>query len=391
MVGLAATCKALEGLPDDRAADLPGLIAAILRDAGRDRPGLLVSTAETKCVAATEQRCIRWRDDKGPARGPSHLWSAGLLLAGVGPGRAVRQAEVTAAKRMIERIEQRFDLYPGAAGRRRRLWISEMLGWLVHERGIEPHVPVFDKSQRTDGTFSRADFTYDHQGDVYVCPGGKILTCKGTVVNDHQLLYRASTYDCDVCRLKQRCCPKERRLGSPTAEALQRHIEGILFDTRCLGGKPQLLQRLDPDADLVRGLTDRIRCRDRAIDQRAETTDRRSANQRTAERANAGAQQFRLAAEPLEPARGALARALDALQALLAALADRDQLGLDLAAALDRETDGVGVGASGHSSGISRLARASRRRTAGHLRGHAAASGMRLIDDQLSAGSDGDN
>jgi hypothetical protein len=70
-------------------------------------------------------------------------------------------------------------------------------------------VPVFDKSQRTDGTFSREDFTYDHQGDVYVCPGGKILTCKGTVLNDNQLLYRASKYDCDVCRLKPRCCPKE--------------------------------------------------------------------------------------------------------------------------------------------------------------------------------------
>jgi Transposase DDE domain len=36
-----------------------------------------------------------------------------------------------------------------------------------------------------------------------------MLICKGTVVNDNQLLYRASKYDCDVCRLKPRCCPKE--------------------------------------------------------------------------------------------------------------------------------------------------------------------------------------
>ena len=48
-----------------------------------------------------------------------------------------------------------------------------MLDWLVNERGIEPHVPVFDKSRRTDDTFSRDDFTYDHDGDVYFCPGGK--------------------------------------------------------------------------------------------------------------------------------------------------------------------------------------------------------------------------
>jgi len=60
-----------------------------------------------------------------------------------------------------------------------------------------------------DGTFSRGDFTYYHKGDVYFCPGGKMLTCKGTIVNDNQLMYRASKYDCDACALKPRCCPKE--------------------------------------------------------------------------------------------------------------------------------------------------------------------------------------
>jgi transposase len=122
---------------------------------------------------------------------------------------AIRQAEVTAAKRMIERTIDRFDLYPARLAGDSAYGSAEMLHWLVHERGIEPYVPVFDKSKRTDGTFSREDFTYDHQGDVYVCPAGKMLICKGTVVNDNQLLYRASKYDCDVCRLKPRCCPKE--------------------------------------------------------------------------------------------------------------------------------------------------------------------------------------
>ena len=45
---------------------------------------------------------------------------------------------------------------------------AEMLGWLVHEGGIEPHIPVFDKSERRDGTFERADFTYDHEANAYV-------------------------------------------------------------------------------------------------------------------------------------------------------------------------------------------------------------------------------
>ena len=56
-----------------------------------------------------------------------------------------------------------------------------MLGWLVHEHGIEPHVTVFDKSARKDGTFSREDFTYDPAGDIYFCPGGKTLTTTGTL------------------------------------------------------------------------------------------------------------------------------------------------------------------------------------------------------------------
>jgi hypothetical protein len=114
----------------------------------------------------------------------------------------------------------------------------------------------------------------------------------------------------------------------------------------------------------VRRLADRIRRRDRAVDQRAEATDRRSVKERSAKGPNPGAQQLRLAAEPLQPTGGALARALDALQALLAALADRNQLGFDLTAALDRQSDGIGVGASGHDLG-SLDDCASRKRTAG--------------------------
>jgi hypothetical protein len=33
-----------------------------------------------------------------------------------------------------------------------------MLNWLVEEKGIAPHIPVFDKSKQDDGTFSRGDF-----------------------------------------------------------------------------------------------------------------------------------------------------------------------------------------------------------------------------------------
>jgi transposase len=130
------------------------------------------------------------------------------IIVDVEPTTAIRQAEVTAAKRMIERTMDRFDLYPARLAADSGYGSAEMLNWLVYEHGIEPHVPVFDKSARTDGTFSREDFTYDHEGDVYFCPGGRMLTCKGTLVNDGAtLMYRASKYDCDTCSLKPRCCP----------------------------------------------------------------------------------------------------------------------------------------------------------------------------------------
>jgi transposase len=123
---------------------------------------------------------------------------------------AIRQAEVLAAKRMIERSISRFDLCPAKIMGDSAYGSAEMLGWLVYEHGIEPHVTVFDKSARKDGTFSRDDFTYDHERNAYFCPGGIMLTTTGTLVNDGTtMLYRASKNDCTGCALKPGCCPKE--------------------------------------------------------------------------------------------------------------------------------------------------------------------------------------
>ena len=121
---------------------------------------------------------------------------------------AIRQAELAAAKTMIERANDRFDLQPERLVGDTAYGSAEMLDWLVHGRGIAPHVPVFDKSQRVDGTFSRDSFTYDAERDVYVCPGGKELTTTGTRVNDDAtVFYRASKADCSTCALKPRCSP----------------------------------------------------------------------------------------------------------------------------------------------------------------------------------------
>jgi transposase len=121
---------------------------------------------------------------------------------------AVRQAEVAAAKTMIARARDHFDLHPARLAADTGYGSAEMLDWLSNEQGIEPHVPVFDKSKRTDGTFGRDDFIYDQERDIYLCPGGKHLTTSGTLVNDGAtLFYRAAQADCSACPLKSRCSP----------------------------------------------------------------------------------------------------------------------------------------------------------------------------------------
>jgi transposase len=149
---------------------------------------------------------------------------------------AIRQAEVLAAKRMIERTTESLALYPRRLLGDSAYGSAEMLGWLVSERSIEPHVTVFDKSTRNDGSFSREDFRYDAERDVYLCPGGKKLTTTGTRVNDDTtLLYRAGKADCQACTLKNHCCPNTSARKVPrsihegardTARAIAKSFEG---------------------------------------------------------------------------------------------------------------------------------------------------------------------
>jgi hypothetical protein len=106
---------------------------------------------------------------------------------------------------MIKRAQQRFDLKSDHLAGDVAYGTGKMLGWLI-ERGIEPHIPVWDKSRRTDDTFSRADFNYDKDRDLYICPANKILKTTGNIGSDNTLRYFASKHDCNGCSLKAKCC-----------------------------------------------------------------------------------------------------------------------------------------------------------------------------------------
>src|SRR5246127_3697935 len=163
------------GLPPEAAARAVEEYLAVLDDAAFGA----ASEVTPKFIAPADP-ATRWT---AAHRGPAFFaYSANYLIdtdhaiiVDVEATTAIRQAEVLAAKRMVERSLDGFDLYPDKLIGDTAYGNAEMLNWLVDECGIEPHIPVFDKSQRTDGTFSRDDFTYDHTSDTYRCPGGKTL------------------------------------------------------------------------------------------------------------------------------------------------------------------------------------------------------------------------
>jgi len=130
---------------------------------------------------------------------------AGIIVDAEGT-RANRIAEIGITETMIERVKDRFDLQPLRLAGDTVYGAVRLLKWLV-DRRITPHIPVWDKSARSDGTFSRADFVFDRSRNIYICPNGKLLHTTGTVIDGSTLRYRASKLDCDACAVKMRCCP----------------------------------------------------------------------------------------------------------------------------------------------------------------------------------------
>lgn len=118
-----------------------------------------------------------------------------------------KTAEVNATQTMINRVEQKFKMKPERLVGDTNYGIAAMLGWLVDEKAIAPHIPVWDKSEHNDGTFGRSSFTFDAENNRYLCPAGKFLKPSWRTKKKNPYRYRASQYDCQACTLKSRCCP----------------------------------------------------------------------------------------------------------------------------------------------------------------------------------------
>jgi transposase len=176
----------------------------------------------------------------GALRGPAFFAYANnylvdtdnAIIVDVEATRAIRQAEVGAARTMIDRVAARFDLKPKRLTGDSAYGAAPMLAWLVNDKAIAPHIPVFDRSRRDDGTLSRADFTFDAEHNVYVCPHGRLLKTTGRVHDGRTLLYRSQKAECDLCPLKLKCCPNtpHRKIPRDIYEEA-RDVARALYDT----------------------------------------------------------------------------------------------------------------------------------------------------------------
>lgn len=127
----------------------------------------------------------------------------------------LRTAEVNATRTMIERVEERFDLKPERLIGDMAYGNAELLSWMVNDKGIEPHVPVWDKTQRDDGTLSSSDFEWDERANEYRCPQGQPLRSEWRIVKHprtritkaNTIIYHASQAACSKCPMKPHCCP----------------------------------------------------------------------------------------------------------------------------------------------------------------------------------------
>jgi len=198
----------------------------------------------SKIVSLTDPEA-RWTAIKGGRA--FHAYSANYLIdlrAGIvidtETTQALKTDEVEASKIMIDRVEDRFGLHPDRLTADTAYGTGPMLSWLVDDKAITPHIPVWDKDGGTPGRLPISAFQWEEQNNRYQCPGGKFLTTNGNVGYDDARTYLTRTSDCHGCALKEICSPnKPQRI-------IRRSIHQDARDhVKSLAGTPAYVQSQD--------------------------------------------------------------------------------------------------------------------------------------------------
>jgi transposase len=245
----------------NRARGVPGSEASVLQDTTASR------AVREYLDALEEINSVRDEDDVDPPEtrknvsltDPAASWTAAPggpafyaystnylidldagIIVDVEATPAHRTHEVESTKTMINRVEQRFGMKPDRLVGDTAYGTAPMLGWMVQDKGIAPHVPVWDRSERKDGTLPSSEFVWDEQANEYRCPQGHALLSdrrqftkpRDRITKAGTILYSASQHDCTGCPMKQRCCPNmpNRRIMRSVHER-SRDVARAIADT----------------------------------------------------------------------------------------------------------------------------------------------------------------
>jgi hypothetical protein len=109
------------------------------------------------CADEAKQKRHPLRPPAQPLKGNVVMWAA--------RSKRKRKAVGSAIAGGLHASERRRVAGDSRQARRAGYGLAELLSW-PDERGVEPHVKVFDKAERTDGTFSRSDFAFDPERNL---------------------------------------------------------------------------------------------------------------------------------------------------------------------------------------------------------------------------------
>jgi hypothetical protein len=168
-----------------------------------------VPKSEPKSTSLTDP-ASRWTAAKGPAvfaySTNAIVDVANGITMDVEATPANRTDEVESTRTLLDRIEASHQIKPKRLLGDTAYGAGANLDYLINDKGIEPHIPVIDKSERDDGSYSTADFVWIKEENVYRCPQGKLLHTTGRVTVDKTVLYRSRNKECAACPDKHKCC-----------------------------------------------------------------------------------------------------------------------------------------------------------------------------------------
>ena len=175
---------------------------------------------EQKRISLTDP-LSRWMT--GRHRGPARFYyctnylmdTENNIIVDVEATPANRILEVESTRTMIDRVEQKHSVRPKRLLADMAYGVGPMLDWLVREKNIEPHIPVWDKTSNPKGQFTVKDFKWNPENKTYDCPTGHKLQAglrfahkrPPRVTKENTVIYRSKKTDCDQCHLKEKCCP----------------------------------------------------------------------------------------------------------------------------------------------------------------------------------------